>query len=107
VKSSLPLDTLERNKILQQLLWDYNIPSEELDAVLKGEKMVVGHITRELLFKKIIETYSWFTILQLFTPQDIKSLLTNDTVSRLRSASLRLKYEFVQKRLQEIIPTSG
>jgi hypothetical protein len=99
--------TINRDKILQQLLWDYKIPSGELDAVLKGEKVVLGHFTRELLFKKIIETYSWFTILQLFTPEDIKTLLTNETISKIRTASLRLKYEFVQKRLQEIIPTSG
>jgi hypothetical protein len=31
------MKTLEK-KILQQLLWDYNIPSSEMDAVLKGEK---------------------------------------------------------------------
>lgn len=101
------MDTSEKNKILKQLLWDYNIPIEEINAILKGEKVFAGHFTRETLFRKIIESYSWFTVLSLFTPEEVKTLLTSETVSKIRSSSLKLKYKFVQKRLLEIIPTSG
>ncbi|MBU4269175.1 MAG: hypothetical protein KJ808_10065 [Acidobacteria bacterium] len=98
------MDKAEKYKILKQLLWDYEIPLEEVEAVLKGEKKLAGHYTRKMLFLKLIESYSWFTIIQLFTPHEIKVLLTNQTISKLRSPSLRKKYEFVQKRLQQIIP---
>jgi hypothetical protein len=101
------MDTSERNKILHQLIWDYNIPSEDIDAVIKGKKISAGHYTREMLFQKMIESYPWFTILQLFKPAEIKTLLTSRTITKLRSPSLRLKYEFVQKRLREVIPTTG
>ena len=101
------METTEKNKLLNQILWDYNISIEELDDVLTGKKTRAGHYTLEMLFQKMIETYSWFTIIQLFTPNDIQFLLTNQTISKLRSPSLRKKYEFVQKRLHQIIPAAG
>ena len=101
------METAERNKLLKQILWDYNIPTKDVDAVLKGEKEFAGHYTREMLFQKLIESYSWFTIIQLITPNEIQYLLTNQAISKLRSPSLRQKYEFVQKRLRQIIPVAG
>lgn len=101
------MENAERDKLLQQIVWDYSFPLEEIIAVLKGEKTNIGHYNREMLFQKIIESYSWFTVLQLFTPTEIKILLTNQVIAKLRSPSLRQKYEFVQKRLHQIIPTAG
>jgi hypothetical protein len=97
----------ERNKLLTQILWDYNIPLDNIEAVLKGERNMAGHYTREMIFQKMIESYSWFTIIQFFTPVEIQQLLTNKVIKSLRAPSLRKNYEFVQKRLQEIIPTAG
>jgi len=101
------MEPAERNRLLNQILWDYNIPTEEIEAVLAGKKKNAGHYTREMLFQKMIESYSWFTILQLFTPNEIQNLLTSQAISKLRSPSLRQKYEFVQKRLRQIIPVTG
>lgn len=101
------METIEKNRLLNQILWDYNIPAEDIEAVLKGKKKLAGHFTREMLFQRMLESYSWFTIIQLFTPIEIKYLLTSQTISKLRSPSLRQKYEFVQKRLHQIIPVAG
>ena len=94
-------------KLISQILWDYNIPTEDAIAVLKGEKKQAGHYTREKLFIKILESYSWFTVLQILRPEEIKLLLTNSLISKLRSPALQKKYEFVQKRLQQVIPSAG
>jgi hypothetical protein len=101
------LETAERNTILNQILWDYNIATEDIDAVLRGEMKQAGHYNQDMIFLKILESYSWFTIIQLFSPTEIKYLLTSQVISKLRSPSLRRKYEFVQKRLQQIIPVAG
>jgi len=101
------METLERKKLLNQIIWDYNIPEEDIEAVLRGEKKTASHFNREMLFLKIIESYPWFTVIQLFNPGEIKYLLTNQAINKLRSPSLRQKYEFVQKRLQQIIPAAG
>ena len=97
----------EQHAILKQILWDYNIPIGEIEAVLQGEKNMAGHYTREKLFQKLLESYPWFTIIQLFTPTEIQNLLTTNLIRKLRTPSLRKKYEIVQKRLQEIIPSTG
>ena len=101
------METTEKHRILNQILWDYNISTEDIEALLKGEIQFAGHYSREMIFQKIIESYSWFTIIQLFTPNEIQELLTETTISKLRSPSLRKKYEFVQKRLSQIIPVTG
>jgi hypothetical protein len=100
------MGTIEKNKLLSQILWDYSISVEDIEAVLKGEKDLAGHYTREMLFRKILESYPWFTIIQLLTPAEIQYLLTTSAISKLRSPSLRQKYEFVQKRLSQIIPVT-
>jgi len=101
------METIEKNKLLNQILWDYTVPFEDIEAVLKGEKKIAGHYTREMIFQKMLESYSWFTIIQLFPANEIQNLLTTKVISKLRSPSLRQKYEFVQKRLHQIIPASG
>ena len=101
------METTEKNRLFGQILWDYNISANDIESVLKGEKKLAGHYTREMLFQKMIESYSWFTILQLFSPQEVYQLLTRETISKLRSPQLRLKYEFVRKRLQQVISAAG
>ena len=93
----------KRHRLLSQIVWDYNISIEELDDVLKGKLDRAGHYSKEMIFKKIIESYPWFTVLYLFTPREIMAYLTTDTINQLRSKSLRLKYEFIRRRLQEVI----
>ena len=97
----------ERNKLFRQIMWDYNIPVDDIEALLSGSNNKAGHYNRSTLFQKILESYSWFTILNVFTPDEIKSLLTEDVIRGLRTPSLKKKYEFVKKRLQEIIPYTG
>ena len=101
------MNASERNKLLDQILWDYNVVPEDVDAVLMGEKNEVGHYNQEIIFQKLLESYSWFTIVQILPPDQIKKLLSNRVINKLRSPSLRQKYEFVQRRLQEVIPSSG
>lgn len=88
-------------------MWDYNIPVEDIEAVLSGDLKQAGHYTREMIFLKLLETYPWFTLVGLFTPNQLHLLLTSQVIKKLRSPSLRLKYEFVQKRLQQVISIAG
>ena len=91
--------------MFRQIMWDYNISVEDIEALLSGKKEKAGHYNRETLFKKMLESWSWYTILQIFTPDEINSLLTDDVINRLRSTSLKKQYGFVKKRLREIIPS--
>ena len=94
----------ERHTIFRQIMWDYNISPVDVDDVLQGKKDAIGHYNKQSIFIKLLESFSWFTVVQLFSPVELRQLLTDDVVKKLRFKSLRTKYEFVQKRLQQIIP---
>lgn len=101
------MEKTERNNLFRQIMWDYNISEGDIEAVFSGEKLKAGHYTRESLFRKMLESYSWFTLLNVFTPLEIRTLLTNEVITGLRSEALKSKYEFIKQRLQEVIPSSG
>ena len=98
---------IERKKILQQVIWDYNIPLDAIDALITGKSDTAGHYTREQLFVKILETFPWYTIINLFSISDIRLLLNKDLIASLKSPSLRKHYEFIRARLQDTLPASG
>jgi hypothetical protein len=97
----------QRGEILNRLVWDYNIPAGEIDAVLRGHKVRAGHFTRSTIFLRLIESYPWFTVLSVLTPEEIRDLLTRDLIRKIHSPQLRSKYEFIRQRLQVLIPAAG
>jgi hypothetical protein len=97
----------EKFILLKQINWDYNIQTEDIEAVFDGRRQSAGPFTKESIFKRIIESYSWFTVLKIYSPLEIKKLLTSQIINSLRTPSLRKKYEIVRERLQEIIPAAG
>ena len=93
----------KQDKLLRQLSWDYDLPEADIRALLEGKRERAGHYTRHELFRKLLETYPWFTILQLIPVKEVKELLTDDVINTLRSPSLKKKYEFIRYRLHQVI----
>jgi len=96
----------DRHKMLRQIMWDYNIPPEDVKEVIEGKMEKAGHYTRETLMVKLLESYPWFTLMELFTPEELRKLISDNVVRKLRFKSLRTRYEFVQKRLHQIVPVA-
>ncbi|MFA4839853.1 MAG: hypothetical protein WC703_10315 [Candidatus Neomarinimicrobiota bacterium] len=92
----------EKIFLMHSLMWDYSISAEQCLEVLEGTREKAGHYTASTLFKKLVESYSWFTILKILSPERIVQLLTDQTIQSLRFQSLRLRYEFIRNRLQRI-----
>lgn len=97
----------EKLKLMKGLMWDYNIPPEECLEVLEGTRAMAGHYNEDTLFGKLLETYPWFTILDLISLKRITYLLKEKTIKSIRSRSLQNKYEFVRNRLQQALPPAG
>lgn len=100
------MDTQQRHKVLQSVMWDYDISANDLDKLLRGKIDKAGHYTREKLFSKILAGLPWFTIIQLMPVQNIKEMLTDEVIGSLWPKSLRKHYGYVRKRLQEALPDS-
>ena len=94
----------DRHTIFRQIMWDYNISAVDVEAVLQGKRDAIGHYNKQAIFIKLLESFSWFIIVQLFSPDELRQLLSDDVVKKLRFKTLRTKYDFVQKRLQQLVP---
>ncbi len=93
----------EQIAYFERIFWDYNISSEEVLAVFAGKRVRAGHYDKYGLFRKLLESYPWFTILKLFSIDQLKALLTIEVIEKLRSESLKKHYRFARQRLQEIV----
>ncbi|MDP1620917.1 MAG: hypothetical protein Q8M08_01125 [Bacteroidales bacterium] len=103
----MPAPLEERLDLMRSLMWDYNIAPEQCLEVLEGKREKAGHYTEATLFRKLLESFSWFTILKIIPPERILQLLTDKTIQSLRFKSLTTRYEFIRSRLQESLSASG
>jgi hypothetical protein len=97
----------EKLKFMKSLMWDYNIPPEDCLDVLEGKKEMAGHYNEDTLFRKLLLSFPWFTILELIPFERIVFLMKQKTVQSLWPKSMSAKYEFVRTRLLKIVSTPG
>ncbi len=95
-----------KHQLLQYIMWDYKISPEECLALLDGRTDRAGHYTREQLVRKILESFSWFTVMDIISITDIYPYLTEELIGSLRSKQLRKRYAFLRERLQNNLSTS-
>lgn len=98
--------TSRQYNTFKSVMWDYNITVEEIESLLNGKTERAGHYTLEALFIKMASALPWFTILDIFGAEKVKKMLTEDVIRRIWPVSVRNKYIYVRKRLQEALPDS-
>ncbi len=91
----------EKLKFMKGIMWDYNIPPGHCLEVLEGTRKNAGHYNEATLFRKLIESYPWFTILNLLPLERLLELMTDKTIQSLRFKSITTHYEFIRSRLQK------
>ncbi|OFY62610.1 MAG: hypothetical protein A3H98_12655 [Bacteroidetes bacterium RIFCSPLOWO2_02_FULL_36_8] len=94
-------------ELMKGIMWDYHFPTEECLEVLEGTRGTVGHYNEATLFRKLLESYPWFTIMSILPLQGINELLTEEIIQKLRFKSLKTDYEFVRTRLQKNLRVTG
>jgi hypothetical protein len=97
----------QRDIALRSVIWDYALSVSEIDDLFDGKIDKAGHYTREKLFAKMLTGLPWFTIISLFSAEEVKKMLTDDVISSLWPKSVQIQYEYVRKRLQEALPDPG
>ncbi|MFN8207183.1 MAG: hypothetical protein U0T82_07220 [Bacteroidales bacterium] len=93
-----------QSRALRSIMWDYSIPEAELKKLLIAETTHAGHYTREKLFIKILNSLPWFKVLEIIPARLVKEMLSEEVISSLWPASVKAKYTYVRKRLQEALP---
>ena len=104
----MELSSKEKRGILRNITWDYNVPTEDLLAVINGEKKSAGPFTAEKLLVRCLERISWHRIVALWGIDTILRIYKPEILYRLRSKELRRRYDIVFKTLRkEPLPSSS
>lgn len=99
------MNQLSETEIKQKLkaaFWDTNISENDLYFIFSGnlnEKKY--HIDKNFIYSRILNTYDWFTILQMFKMNDLENLLKDDVLNMLYPRVLKNKYLYVRRILFE------
>jgi len=95
----------EKLNHLKNLIWDYNIKSEEILDVLEGSLEKAGHLNKDKIFCRMLSSLPWHIIVELMGIEDVKKLLTTEVISQLWPHSLREQYDRIRKVLHgEFVP---
>ena len=97
------IDYESRLAIIRKILWDYNISGEDCISVLEGRQHSAGHYNEQNLFIKVLESFPWYTVMDLVPLDRIRALLTEELINKLRAEQLKKRYEFIRARLSEAI----
>ena len=95
-------------KLLQPLLWDYQLDPYGLFEIALGRQERIGTFTRAQVLVRLFERLAWYDLVQLFGIEVLTTLLTKEIINRLRFPELRTRYEFIRKVLHgEPVSFSG
>jgi len=92
--------TETKRRCLTRLAWDYDIPVEDLYAVIKGKKSHAGHWDFDRLFLRMLERLRWYDLLELLGRKTLQEKLVHDILKQIRSSEKRKKYERLGKILR-------
>ncbi len=94
------MQSSETEQLLAKAFWDVAVDPDELNKLLTGESEQVGHITRERLYRRLMETFSWYQVLEIVPGDQIKNMLNENTISKLRNKTLQKRYETLAEILR-------
>ena len=84
----------EVKKYLKQAFWDRAVDTELLNRVLQKKIASFEGITLEKIYLRLLESYSWYTILDILSPECIDEILAEEIVSKIWNKPLQLKYKY-------------
>jgi len=84
-----------REEILKRINWDYNYSVAEIDSFIRGNNF----FDKKPFLIKLLKSASWYSILNTFSKQEIKEILSEEVVDNLHIESLRKKYTYARQVL--------
>jgi hypothetical protein len=93
---------MDRNLVIRNLdraFWDIEHDPEGLYKVLHSEVAQSTGIDQNRLFRRLLETYNWYTVLDMVPAGRLPDLLSPAVTDALRNASLRKRYNAIARIL--------
>ena len=90
---------LNISEYLKPLAWDVNLTVNELEDLYFGKKSMIGGVTSENIYVKLLGSYNWYTLLKIIENEKLRELLSDNVISKLKSKSLQQKYFYARSVL--------
>lgn len=87
------------DKKLAALYWDTEVEPNQLAKLLRGDIEKIGHIDRINLYRRLLMTYDWYTLIALIPPERLREALSEDVIEHLHPASLKDRYLYARSIL--------
>ncbi|MFH1039289.1 MAG: hypothetical protein V1789_11545 [PVC group bacterium] len=71
----------------------------QLHRLLRGDIDRIGHIDRINLYRRLLMTYDWYTLLELIPPGRLREALSEPVLARLYPESLKDRYLYARSVL--------
>ena len=89
-----------KEALYRKIIWDYNIPKEELEKLLSNQISSYSGLNRDTLIPRLLQRLSWEELIGLLGLDEIKRILLMKTYTKLKDPMQRLKYEQLSRLLQ-------
>lgn len=86
-------------KKLAVLYWDSDVEPTQLEMLLRGDIDRIGHIDRINLYRRLLKTYDWYTLLALIPPERLREALSEPVIEQLHPLSLKDRYLYARRIL--------
>lgn len=90
---------LDLSEFLKPVLWSYNISPEELVGYLQKKEFIHPLISREEIYREILKSYSWYSILKNVDSSILKDMLDDKILDKLFPKSLISRYKYARQFL--------
>lgn len=87
------------SQIIKKLNWDYHYPPQNILNLINKKITYCGHWDFELIFTRILERLTWYDILYIFGPKELKLNLTKTRISKIYHEELKDHFEKLRKIL--------
>jgi hypothetical protein len=85
--------------LLKAVYWDADVSPAQLNRLLRGDIDRIGHIDRINLYRRLLMTYDWYTLLALIPPDRLAEALSEQVLDRLYPESLKERYRYARSVL--------
>lgn len=93
------MNSIIEKQLINKLYWDRDVDPDYIFGLLEGKH---EHISGERidLYRRILNSCDWYTILKIFTHEQLKyEVLNEQVISRLFPKDLRKRYRYARNIL--------
>ena len=90
---------MDINNKLADVFWDMDVNPDRLLLLLHGDIERIGHVDRANLFRRLLTTYDWYTLLAMIPPDRLHEAFSDAVLDHLHPAGLKDRYCYARRIL--------